>query len=137
MKTNIRKGKPKFFFDYIYYRVAEFYIKWDGRNGITALLAIVMMQCLFILTCIGVLYKSNLITNEPLKYVLFHKAIVYITCGASLYINYKKYYNKYFTLRSYWKNDSPIKRRLKGLLVILVMVLSWVPVILLGTVFRK
>lgn len=48
--------KPKFFFDYIYYRITKTYFKWDGRTGATAIAAITMIQ-LFVLLNLFVFTK--------------------------------------------------------------------------------
>ena len=110
-----------FFFDYIYYRITQFYFKWDGRRGITALASICLIE-LMLLIDILLLYlkvvngttKRQAHPIEQWLFVAFY-IIIYI-------YNNKKYGDNYNKYRYYWKDEPPGKRFYKGFFVILALV---------------
>jgi hypothetical protein len=121
-----------FFFDYIYYRVTQTYFKWDGRNSITALLAVSMLQTLIIGDICILISRLFWHRNETAPYA---KLIAY--AGLAIFfvfviVNFFKYKNKYHMLKSRWKSESPNERKLKGFLVVLSLVIPWVLLILMG-----
>ena len=122
-----------FFFDYIYYRLYKFYYKWDGEHGITAVMGVSMIQALIIGSIIvgcARLFFSNSELIQQTKVLGYSGVIILFLI---IWYNYKKYKGKYLEFTRRW-NGEPKKRRLfKGILVIFFLVLSWLPLILMGT----
>jgi hypothetical protein len=121
-----------FSFDYIYYRLNRFYFRWDGRNGITAVIGVSMIQCLiifdFVLLIQRIFYSRDLIVSFGIS-----KAMPYLAVALMLMIlNYFKYLDKYNKFRSRWKNESGNDQISRGILVIICLVAPWMPLILLG-----
>lgn len=130
------ENNPKFFFDYIYYRVAKFYFKREGRNSISAILFVTLIQALLIIIILGILYKTVIPQNIVEKMYSFSKPVAMILVGTLSFVNYYKFKNKYFIYKSYWKNDSKKIEFIKGILVLLSGILPWIPIVLLGTIFK-
>lgn len=126
-------NKPTFFFDYIYFRITQAYFKWDGRTGATALVAIMMVQTLTIGTPISFFIRllySREVTSQFGNMVKW--IVVALSIGLFIY-NYRKYNGTYNKFRLYWKNENKKTRFYKGVLIIICLILSWVPLILIGT----
>lgn len=124
--------KPKFFFDYIYYRMTKAYFKWDGRMGATAMIGISMIQTLVIGDIIMVVVRLFFDREVTAPYA---KNLAYLDCiiGVVFMIhNYRKYNGTYNKFKTYWKNESEKVRKWKGVLVVLSLILPWVPLILIG-----
>lgn len=65
----------------------------------------------------------------------YSKSLGYIGAGLLLTIiifNYIRYHGKLYELKDYWKDEAPNKKILKGLLILIIFVLSWLPLILIG-----
>ena len=110
-----------FFFEYIFYRINQFYFKWDGRRGITSIIAICMIELMLLIDILLLAFRLVNGTNQrqmhPGEKWLF--VVVYIL----LYIyNSKKYGGNYNKYRYYWKDESWGKRLYKGLFVLLSLV---------------
>lgn len=122
------------FFNYIFYRLTQFYYKWDGRNGITAILGISMIQCLLLfdlfLTLERILYSKKEIFDKGDAQTIGYIAVISFLIFAVY--NLKKYHDKFIFYKNIWKNESLQERRKKGFLVILCLVTPWLPLILLG-----
>jgi hypothetical protein len=123
-----------FFFDYIYYRMNKFYFKWDGRNGITSVIGVSMIQCLVLFDLLffieRIFYtKQQIVASNTAK----AGGYIGIACLTGLIIyNYFKYYGKYNSFKSRWKNETNGERNIRGVLVLLCLVFPWVPMILMG-----
>ena len=126
------KMKPKFFFDYIYYRLNKFYFKWDGRSGITSIIGLTMIQVLILAGIVGFIMRKLYDRNQTTHYVETGKWIMLIVYVMLMLYNFKLYANKYNKLRFYWKDETKNTRILKGTLVILSLVVPWVVVIMIG-----
>lgn len=121
----------KFFFDYIYYRITQFYFKWDGRTGITAIVAICMIE-LMLLTDVFLL-GFRIINGRNERQMHPGEEWLFIAVYIGLFIyNYRKYNKTYNKYRQYWKDESLGKRIYKGLFVILSLVIPWVLVFWIG-----
>lgn len=129
-------NKPKFFFDYIFYRVAEFYHKWDGENGITAILFVSTTQVLTVVCFMGIMYKTVLDPEITAKFHSYNKVFVMVLLGSISIFNYFNFRNKLSDYRAYWKGEEKQIRALKGFLIIISFILPWIPIILMGTIFK-
>lgn len=122
----------EFFFEYIYYRITQFYFKWDGRTGGTAIVAISMIQTLLIGDIVVFLSRLLLERSDTSPY---SKTIAYFF-GIILMIlviyNYRKYNGRYNKFRSFWKKETRRERFFKGVLVIISLICPWIPIIIIG-----
>lgn len=127
--------KPRFYFDYVYYRLTKFYFKWDGSSGITALIAITMIQVCLIGDIIGLLIvlifnNRKELENYPIEY------LVPILVIGFLIRNYFRFDGQYKYLRDYWSAEDDNIKLLKNLLVIISIILPWVPMLLIGAYWK-
>lgn len=122
----------KFFFDYIFYRVARFYFKWDKRHGITAISAVTMIQALIISDVIGFIGKLIYNRSVTQNYVAEVKLVGISLFLILLFFNYRKYYGKYFKYKNYWKEETKKEQFKRGVLVIFSLIIPWIPLILMG-----
>ncbi|MCX6206174.1 MAG: hypothetical protein NTZ19_07985 [Bacteroidetes bacterium] len=123
-----------FFFDYIYYRLAKFYIKWDGENGITALIGVSMIQCLIISELFLI---TERIVNSKLEIIAKGntKIVAYIAVALFLFlllINWFKYRNKYSEFENQWKEESTYTKLTKGFFVLVVLIIPWIFVVIIA-----
>lgn len=124
--------KPKFFFDYIFYRVSETYYKWDGKGSSTAVALVTMVQCFTIASVFGIIARMFYDRAETAPYARIIALVWVIMAGAIHIWNYFQYRGKYEVLKEYWKEEPLRNRRLKGFLVVLSIILPIVPLILVG-----
>jgi ABC-type Fe3+ transport system permease subunit len=121
-----------FFFDYFYYRITQFYFKWDKRNSTTAILAIAMFQGMMIYNLFLIILRSYYTRDQTKHYskAIALVGVLIIICFA-IY-NYRKYFNKYSALKSRWKDETRSHRIFKGILVLFCLILPWVIIIYVG-----
>lgn len=121
----------RFYFDYIYYRMTELYFKWDGRKGITSIIAIVMIKMvLFMITAVILsltFYTTEEISNVP---KVFKYAIVLPYLYFS-YFTFKKHENSFNRCKNHWKNETKLLRIVKGIIVFLSFAIPWLIFILI------
>lgn len=86
------ESKYPFFFDYIYYRLIQVYFKWDGRNGATALIGIVMIQALLILDVMVFTIRLFYDRDVTKNYVGVGKWIIILIFIGLMIYNYRKYH---------------------------------------------
>jgi uncharacterized membrane-anchored protein len=120
------------FFDYIYYRVNQVYFKWDGRNGITSIIAVSMLQTMVIadicLLGMKILFDKSLLAP-------YSRIIAYIAVGVLgifTLFNYFKYKDKYNKLKTQWSNEPKKQRVLKGILVVLLLLMPWIFLVIIA-----
>lgn len=125
------KKQPRFFCDYIYYRLTQIYWKWEGRNSITSTIVITLAQICMI-TDIFLLVMYFFVSHESYRqHLLLIKIIVVVIFLITLLYNFKKYKNKYSEYNLHWKSEARNLRFLKGSLVLLILGL---PLVLLFTI---
>ncbi len=123
-----------FFFDYIYYRLAKFYIKWDGENGITALIGVSMIQCLiiselFLITERLVNSRVEIIAEGNTKIVAYIAVALFLSL---LIINWFKYRNKYSEFEVQWQDESIKTKLKKGFFVLAVLIIPWIFIVIIA-----
>lgn len=128
-----------FFFDYIYYRLIQFYFKWDGRNGITAVIGVSMIQCLILFDLLSLIErffysKEQIVSTQNAKVIGY--LAVFILFSLIIY-NYYKYKDKFNSYKRRWKDESRKTRKLKGVAVLACLILPWLPLFLLGALGSK
>lgn len=122
----------KFFFEYIYYRITQFYFKWDGRTGGTAIVAISMIQTLLIgdiVVFLSILLLEKGDTSPYSKTIAYFFGIILVML---VIYNYRKYNGRYNKFRSFWKKETRRERFFKGVLVITSLICPWIPIIIIG-----
>lgn len=120
------------FLDYMYYRVAKFYFKWDGRNSITAVFAVSMFQVLIIADTIllaGRFFWDREITSPYARFIGYGGVLLLFIFSV---FNFYKYKNRYHKLKSHWKEESSRRYIMGGILVVISLLFPWVVLILLG-----
>jgi len=127
--------KKRFFFDYIYYRITKFYFKWDGRNGITSIIGISMIQILIIIDVFTVIIRI-FYERGDFQHIGFVKYLIVFLFGILSFYNYRKYHNKYHSLKAYWKDEPEKVKLIKGILVIVSLIAPWIPLIFIGVNFK-
>ena len=120
------------YFDYIFYRVARAYLKWDGNNNTTAKTAVGYMLativCDLILFFLIFIYGRDQLTlyRGPIKIAAV--AIIFLF----MFFSSKRYKNLYPTLDAKWSNEEKGARFYRGILVIIALFLPLVVLILGG-----
>lgn len=113
-----------FFFDYIYFRITQLFFKRQGRTGATAITVISLMEIFLILVFVFEPIKYWITVYQGNTYSIQMGKIAFIGVFLLLFFfNYKKYTGKYNFYRFHWKDESPSKRRIKGVLVVIAIIL--------------
>jgi ABC-type branched-subunit amino acid transport system permease subunit len=121
-----------FFFDYFYYRLYSLNKNKGEYQGVPAAVVVSLVQILFVSALIGVAIRAFYDRSVTSPYA---KGITYITCCLFIYmcfLNYQKFKNNYEQFAILWKNESRFEKMIKGVVMILVIFLSIVPLILIG-----
>ena len=113
----------KFYFDYIYYRVTKLYSKYPTDRGTRAIALIAMIQTASFLTVVeSLLILSSNKGIMQLYLANLKWAFIFIVFGFG-YFDFKKYIGQETLLEGYWKNDDKMKRRLKGICILISIIL--------------
>ena len=92
--------KFNFFFDYIYYRIAKAYYKWDGRTGTTGIAAVTMIQ-MFLIIDIFALVSKFFFDKFFFKPYVQQVSVVFILVIAIIFVlNYWKYNGSFNSLKA-------------------------------------
>lgn len=121
-----------FSFDYIYYRLVSFYFKWDGRNGITAVIGISMIQ---VLTAVDILLFFARLFFSRSEIAPYSRTLGYIAVTILFLViaaNYFKYRNKYNSFKKQWIHETKSQRAKKGVLVVFCLITPIIPLIIMG-----
>jgi hypothetical protein len=125
------------FFDYAYYRINKVYLRWDGESGITSIIGVSMIQILWPVCFILFLSK---ILMPPLSLAPHSRTLGYITViilSVTVFLNYRLYNGKFNLFKSKWDTEPMATRRLKGALIVLLMVLPWLLLFIIGKINNK
>jgi len=120
--------------DYMFYRIAKAYYKWDSQEAITAIFTISIFYC-FLICFPAVLItryyfgRSFLTENANIA-----KPILIIVALFFLLLNFFRYRGKFDILSDKYKNETVRKRTLKGILVLLALLVPII-VFILGSVY--
>jgi hypothetical protein len=121
------------FFEYLYYRITNAYLKWDGNEGITSIIAISMMQTLLIGDLIIFIIRLFLVRGEVLEYAKIASGVgvgLFLLLG---FVNLFKYRNKFYEYQLRWGNENKSKRRIRGILIVVSFVIPWLVLIYFGS----
>ena len=121
-------------FDYIFYRVAKFYYRRDGRLASTALISVTTTQVMpasaFIIFIQKCLYGRE-ITASYSKLGAYLFVVVLLL---AMFLNHLRYKDKYFRLRERWEHETKAQQRIRGVAVVIAIVMSWTSLLLLGII---
>jgi hypothetical protein len=124
--------KISIFFEYLYYRITKAYLKWDGDEGITAIIAISMLQTLLIGDLIIFIIRLFLDRGETLEYAKIASGVgvgMFLLLG---FINFSKYRKKFEEYQLRWSNENKSKRRIRGVLIVVSLIIPWLILIYFG-----
>ncbi|RZK55445.1 MAG: hypothetical protein EOO87_07850 [Pedobacter sp.] len=123
-----------FFYDYIFYRLAQWFFKKDGKSGIRAIALISSSQSFMV----GLIVLSNVdlfLTVEERN--LHSQKVGYVGAVVFLllyFVNYNRFSDKYDRLQSHWEKEPKRKKIIKAFWVLISLLL---PVLLFAIVFTK
>jgi hypothetical protein len=108
--------------DYMYYRIAKAYFKWDGKDGITAIFTISFFYCF--LTCLpGILIARYFFGQSFLvQYGSIAKLSLIVLALVFLILNFMRYRGKFDILENIYKNEDSRSKTWKGIFVVLALV---------------
>ncbi|WP_421753057.1 hypothetical protein [Croceimicrobium sp.] len=117
-----------FFFEYIYYRLTKAYLKWDGNEGITSIIAIGMIKTvlfMIIAFLVSFIFFSINEISKPswLKYLIIPPFILFTVLAK------KKHRTRFEEYSQYWAFEPKWLRVIKGIAVILALILPWVMIL--------
>ncbi len=116
----------KFYFDYFYYRVAKFFLKYPTDKGVRAISIISLMQSLIVLSMIEgclPLFLGKIAIARILSKITW--LIVFIVSG-SFFFNYLKYPRRYSEFDQHWQNETQTKKIVKGLLIVISFIITFI-----------
>lgn len=120
-----------FFFDYIFYRITKAYFKWDGRKGITSIIAIAMVKMVLMMILISLLFLMFFETEKISNILNTYKYVIVLPYLLFSILTFRKYSGKYNQFRKYWKDETREVRVFKGIGVILTLLVPWILFILI------
>ena len=120
-------------FDYIYYRLAKFFLKGDGKDAIRAVLGVSMIQLLIVGDLVLIPTRIMWDRHETAPYSKVIGGISVVLLLIIIIFNYIKYKSKYDEFDDRWKDETRLSRVVKGFLVLICLILPWVPIFILGT----
>jgi len=112
--------------DYMFYRVAKTYYKWDRKSKITAYFSIsLFLSLLFIVTSIAIMGKPFL-----QKHINEIKIIAICLQLLMLLLVYIRYKDKFEILNEKYRMESNNIRTFKGILVVLALIFPFILMII-------
>lgn len=119
--------------DYMFYRVAKAYLKRDGEIAITAYLTISLFLYGLIFSPILLIFIN--IFGRPFIHEKIDemKGIMIIMALIVLGLTFLIYRNKFDKLDEIYKTEKEITKKLKGTLVVLVLLFPWL-VLVIGSI---
>jgi hypothetical protein len=121
-------------FDYMYFRIAQFYVKIERNSKVytSATIAVTLTQFLILIDIVGTVLLENY-SQENRAIIIRNFFMVFIVLLAILNIfNYKRYYNAYDKYNEKWSCEDKKRRILKGIVVFILFVipLMYIPILL-------
>ena len=117
-------------FDYVFYRLAKFYYRWDRSSAITAIIGLSFVQNLYVGFKSMIIIKSYYSRIETSAYSKRYALIGSLLLIATIIANFIKYNKTYPAFRERWLDESRLKSLIKGVCVLFFILLP-----LLGMLF--
>ncbi|WP_223649912.1 hypothetical protein [Hymenobacter psoromatis] len=102
-------------FNYVFYRIAKFYYKWDGSDSSTAIIAISGIQVLYVALLFSTLIRVNFTRHQINPYSKSIEIVGFFSILILVYLNSKKYEGLYNLLRNKWINETYTQGFFRGL----------------------
>jgi len=118
----------------MFYRIAKAYFKWDGQDGITAIITVSLCQSLIIMDIIFVIIRLLYPRQETLGIGNIGKVVVIASLVIIIFANFIRYKNRYDDYKLIWSSEKPSRKRINGFLVILSLILPLVIAIMFGRI---
>lgn len=110
-------------FDYIYYRFAKAYYKWDGESGITGIMAVALFVSLILIDILGIIYFNAFSLEFRLENKENAKIVAILLVTGVIFLSLRRYKNKLPLFEKEWGNEERGKKIRNGILIILLMLL--------------
>jgi len=123
-----------FLFDYVFYRVAHFYYKSDGRLAVRAVISVSTIQVLPISAVILFIQRLFYSRAEVAPYSRFIAVFFTAIFIVAMILNYVKYKNKYFSLRERWYSEKKSQKLIRGIAIVAAIILSVLSVMFIGII---
>jgi len=121
--------------NYIYYRVAKTYYRWDGESGITGVMAVALFVSLVLIDILGIIYLNAFSNEFRLENKENAKFVGFILTTGIIILSLKKYKNKFSFFEKKWGNEERNKKIRNGVLIVLLLLLPIViPVVYLNII---
>jgi hypothetical protein len=122
--------------DYMYYRVAKAYMKWDGKHAITSLLSISLF--LYGLVCFPIIIVLIKMLGKPFFYenLQMTKTIIVILIFLFLGLVYLRYGNSFDRLDEKYKTEGELAKKVNGFFVVFALLFPWLLLIIGAIVLR-
>jgi len=121
-------------FEYLYYRITKAYYKWDGEEGVTAIIAISMLQTLLIGDLAIIIIRFFFDRSETFEYAKIASGIGIGIFFVLCFFNFRKYRKKFNEYQVKWGNENKVKRIIRGILIIFLLTIPWLIIIYLGRI---
>lgn len=123
----------KRFFDYVFYRIAKFYYKWDGSTANTATVGLSLVQVLYIglmvIGTIGSIYSRD----DTYRYSKTMGSVGVGILMALIILNSIVYNDRYILLRRRWGTEPNPRKLVRGMGVLFFMLFPLLGMLFLGT----
>jgi len=107
-------------FDYSFYRLASVYNKTDGNNSLPPIVIISLVQIFAFIDLLSILYLGLLDREERLEIFSIAKYVFIVVYLITVYLNYRKYKDKYYKYLEKWRNESRAKKIVNMTLILLL-----------------
>lgn len=125
MCSNIYLGSSmRFYFDYFYYRVYKLFINYKSDGGSRALVFISLIQTFLILAIIE-FYFIIFARNSLVEFKRYIPSLIVFLVFILCVVNYFKYRGRYKEFDEFCRADSKSNKRIKGILMVLTVVLTF------------
>jgi amino acid transporter len=119
--------------DYLYYRFANAYYKWDGKSGITGIMAVALFISLLFIDILGIIYFSTFTYDFRIQNKETAKIVGVVVIGIVFFFSFRRYKNNFSIYDERWRNEDRNERFKKGILIVLLMILPIIiPIIFLN-----
>jgi membrane protein YdbS with pleckstrin-like domain len=110
--------------DYIFYRFAESYKKWDGEDAVTAIMAVSLVISMFIMDLLGFVYMIFFFDKYKNLYKKEGAFIVVLVMLIIIVFTYKRYRGQFKNIKKRWSNETKKQRVIRGFLVVSAFFIS-------------
>lgn len=116
--------------DYMYYRTARAYFKWDKKQGVSAIFNVALF--LSALSCFSCIAFCRWLLGKAffLQYDALIKTIIIVVSLLILFLSFKRYWNSFDKFHERFKDEQEFTRKWKGVIIVLVYIFPWAIMVL-------